>query len=254
MPFVVVSTVVVVTHVRQSVLQYDRHDKANYRMMVILAVVLMAENVVCSGMIAGRLWLVQLNRHWKVRQLTMGHYFRYMGRLVSAGKTRFPYMSVIRAVLESAALYSVTFLILVVLTTTGYVRPRSDSPQTPLETNAPIQTTQYHAADIVLKALAILVGIVPTLMWFSSNFKIARDAGFAQPVTARGNISTDVEAAAGGGNSYAEWKFAPANGAIYSKLGTGHETITLPEPLFFGDQGACSACSGSSTARTLSPS
>lgn len=48
-----------------------------------------------------------------------------MGRLVSSGKTRFPYMSIIRAVVESAALYSAAFLALVIATCCKMVRPPS---------------------------------------------------------------------------------------------------------------------------------
>ncbi|KIO23301.1 hypothetical protein M407DRAFT_110821 [Tulasnella calospora MUT 4182] len=206
------STCSVTLHVRQSVLQYDRTDKRNYQIMVAMASALLVQNVIASSMIAGRLW--------------------YMGRLVSSGKTRFPYKSVIRAVVESAALYSAAFLALVLAST----------------------CKMYHASDIVLKALSILVGIVPTLMWFSTNFKLATDAGRAQPVTAKGNMtSTDLEE----GQTYTEWRFARAGGISSpyadtlrpAELEAENPTIAIPQPLFFGTkQSHGYATSSSSTA------
>ncbi|KAG9049777.1 hypothetical protein FS837_009193 [Tulasnella sp. UAMH 9824] len=199
----VASTYSVILHVQQSVLQYDRTDKRNYKIMVAAASVLLVQNVISSSMIAGRLW--------------------YMGRLVSSGKTRFPYKGVIRAVVESAALYSAAFLALVVAST----------------------CKMYYASDIVLKALSILVGIVPTLMWFSTNFKLATEAGLARPVTAKGNMaSTDLEE----GQTYTEWRFARAGGASSpyadapkpAELEPENSIVTIPRPLFFGGKAAAS--------------
>lgn len=212
----VASTYSVILHVQQSVLQYDRTDKRNYKIMVAAASVLLVQNVISSSMIAGRLW--------------------YMGRLVSSGKTRFPYKSVIRAVVESAALYSAAFLALVVAST----------------------CKMYHASDIVLKALSILVGIVPTLMWFSTNFRLATEAGLARPVTAKGNMgSTDLEE----GQTYTEWRFARAGGASSpyadapkpAELETENSIITIPRPLFFGRRQSCTECTASSSSTAALP-
>lgn len=57
----VASTYSVTLHVQQSVLQYDRTDKRNYKIMVAAASVLLVQNVISSSMIAGRLWSVRLD-------------------------------------------------------------------------------------------------------------------------------------------------------------------------------------------------
>ncbi|KAG9006034.1 H(+)-transporting V1 sector ATPase subunit F [Tulasnella sp. 427] len=200
----------------QSVHEYDRTDKRNYKIMVLAASVLLIQNVISSGMIAARLW--------------------YMGRLVSSGKTRFPYRSIVRAVIESAALYSTAFLALVIS----------------------CSCKMFHASDIVLKALSILVGIVPTLMWFSTNFKLTVEASRARHVTAKGDMaSTDLEE----GQTYTEWRFAKPGGAsdpyidAFKPAAPSPDTTNLPipQPLFFSSRLACESCRSSSSSSTALP-
>lgn len=90
-------------------------------------------------------------------------------------------------------------------------------------------------------------------MWFSTNFKLATEAGRARCVTAKGNIaSTDIESE---GQTYTEWQFARPGGASSPYADTFkpvepetvNAPIALPQPLFFGSKQSCTACTASSS-------